>query len=230
MKKILLLCFATFLCAKAFAEYTFSIEPQGYFAYRFHCNYFAHTSIASATAHFEQFNLKVHTPNAPYIPETIHKPAGVVRAYSFENPEGAYIEGSSTVLSLGTFLDSMKEIYVYNHQSEKYLGYFAGIWDTENIAEFVFYDIYSQPLAVASVDGERYSIPIMDFQNRDTQIAIFEKHHNRFSDGSVEYYWEMRVLKDEAIPPEVLQIFAAFVTDIYFSPHPSLFTGFRFGL
>ena len=227
MKKIVLLSIACLFFSKAFAEYSFTIEPQGYFEYRLYCNSLAHTSVAGATANFEHFQLESNSPNVPKI---IYKPSAVVRTYSFEDSEGDYIEGSATIFSLGAFLDRMKEITVYNQNKGVYIGSFSGIWDTENIAEFIFYNIYTRPIAIATIDKERKTIPIMDIENQGTQIALFEKHHNRFRDGSVEYYWEMKVQDDVAIPPELLQIFAAFVTDIYFAPIPSLFTGFHLGL
>ncbi len=223
-----LLCFL--FCIKAFADFTYTIEPQGYFEYRLHCNAFAHTSIASGVAYFDLFNLKSCCAEEGWVPQVIYKPAGVGKSYSYTDERDHYIEGSASIFSLGTFLDRMKEFLVYNHTNHEYIGGFSGVWDTENIAEFIFHNHLSQPIAIAVISKERQTIPILDIHDREKLLAHLIKHHNRFKDGSVEYFWEVKMERLDAIPSELLHIFTAFVVETYFTPFPTLFTGAHMGL
>lgn len=129
--------------------------------------------------------------------------------YSLFNEEGALATGTARLLSMGTFLGSMREIDVHDAHGN-YLGSIEGHWTTEVAGKFSFTDEYQFLYATAYVDLSRDRVIIVDAYDEELPIASFKRYLSR-SGGAP--YWKVKVVDEAVIDYRIVEIFAAFITD-----------------
>lgn len=180
---LLLLILST---AKVFAGYEFKVQPRSYW---FETDYDIYSGDEYITT-VEKNWLQLRT------------------VWSLCDEKGEYGNGTARLFSPGVLLNSMREIDVVDYH-QKQIGYIKGEFWTSASGKFVFYDEYQHPYAVAFIDQGRNSANIVDFHNQREQIALLRRTHVPGGD----YFWNVKVLKDNRIDPRTLHVFSAFVTD-----------------
>ena len=177
----------------AFAEYSYIIQPRSYLT----------------STHYDLYS------GSSYLNTVEQNSLQLRRVYSLCNEKGELATGTARLLSVGALFNSMKEIDVVNERG-RHVGFIQGRWWTTASGKYAFYDDSNYHIATAYVDRSGSSVSIVDSKNERSPIAIFRRS---FVPGG-DYYWDIKVLKDEAIDPRMLYIFSAFITDAYWPAAP----------
>jgi len=178
----LLLLTSTF----AFADYEYVIQPRSYWFSTHYDIYSGEKYIT--TVEKDWFHLNT--------------------IWSLCDERGEYANGTARLLSLGSLLNSKREIDVYDYY-QKPVGSIQGEFFTTAAGKFVFYDENQHPYAVAFLDQNKASVNIMDFHNQRVPIAIFRRTYVPGGD----YFWNIKVVKEDVIDPQALYVFSAFIAD-----------------
>ncbi|NGX38280.1 MAG: hypothetical protein K1000chlam2_01452 [Chlamydiae bacterium] len=117
--------------------------------------------------------------------------------------------GKVHLVSIGTVFKSLKTIDVSDSKGNL-IGWIKGDWRTLKDGKFLFYDSQSDRIATAYVDQKRKKVSIVDPSNKENLFVLF-----RFASIAKKSRWEIDVIQEEAIPPEMLYIFSAFITHVY---------------
>ena len=194
MKRFLLTIFALGTFANGFAQHTYKIQPSSYLISTSYDLYSNDTYLSTV----ERYALQLQT------------------VYNLCDERGEYATGTARLLSMGALFNCMKEIDVVDMLGQP-IGFIKGNWWTTAAGKFAFYDQYGRPSAVAYVDRANASVSIVDPLNQRSPIALFRRSYVPHGD----YYWEVKVVKEEAIDSRVLHIFSAFITDACWPTAPS---------
>ncbi len=179
---LLLLLVCNFACA----SHEFIIQPRSYWL----------------STHYDIYSNEQYL--ATVEKEWLHLPT----TWSLCNENGVYASGKARLLSMGSLLNSMKEIDIFD-STEVRLNYIQGDFSTTASGKYLFHDDSETPYAVAFIDQGKASVNIVDYENQRLPIAVFRRQYTPGGD----YYWHVNVIKEGVIDRKTLYIFAAFITD-----------------
>lgn len=193
MKKILFILTALCCTTTAFASYIYKIQPRSYLF----------------ETHYDIYNDDEYLSSIEYHSLRFH------RIYNLCDEQGPVATATARLFSMGALFSAMKEIDITD-QFNRPIGYIQGHWWTSAYGKFAFYDANNYHYATAYVDWSGASVNVVDAQNERSTIAIFRRSFIPHGD----YFWEVNVVKEEAIDARVLQTFSAFITDAYWPYTP----------
>lgn len=193
MKKAIVLLATLCSMVSGFASYSYTIQPRSYMF----------------ETHYDVYNDDEYLSSIEYYALQLR------RIYNLCDEQGPVASGTARLLSMGALFTSMKQIDVTDQYNQS-IGFIQGHFWTSAQGKFAFFDAQNRHFATAYVDWSGSSVSVVDSMNERKPIAVFRRSFVPHGD----YYWEVKVINEEAIDARMLQIFSAFVTDAYWPSVP----------
>lgn len=136
------------------------------------------------------------------------------RSYMFKMGEEELSTHRAIFVSYGSLMDCMKE-YEIRDERECLIGYIQGKYDTEALAEFLFFNAQHELCAYATVN---HSDPHLSICSLDGQPFITGTRTLQFcsfySNPTCSYYW---IIKEEegSLDPRFLWPFIGFIGEVW---------------
>jgi hypothetical protein len=193
MLKYLLGCLLA-LHTWGFSEMSFKIQPHSYL---FSSNYDIFSGDAYQNTIENQY-LQLQTIYSLY---DAHRPVA---------------SGCARLFSMGVLSNCMRESDVTDDYGA-YIGMIEGKWWTTSAGKYLIYDKKQRHVATAYVDRAKAGVSIVDARNERIPFALMRRSYVPNGD----YFWEVKVIHEDAIDLRILKIFSAFITDAFWPSQPS---------